>query len=218
MQDFYYGYGLAAAFSYSKQKVRLMFKTAIFVLGLFFSIHSSASLIKMSVDFTATEFNGLHDAPPSPENTITGSFSWIFDDTNINRSSPLSYFKVRADYLALKIDGRSYFSEEATLSTGFRFGEFSYIMLGADLNLDNVIIGGTDDFRLDICAPLNCLFANNVNTFTYSSSEYDNIFSSKEIQYSIRFNSVPAPPSILLLFFGLFALLTRKSWTKESSQ
>ncbi len=183
-------------------------KKIIGVLLLLCSTPAISGPINMFVEFSATNFSG-----PAPQATINGSLTWLYDDSLIN-SFGHSSFSDNPLTLTLSVGDHIYESDDVTMLTLFRFGEFSALDLGANLNGTHRVTGNTNDFFLGLCNSDNCLSSGFIDHFRYSIAGSNEIFVSNTVTSDITFTPVPVPSGMLMFptAFLLFGLLRKNKF------
>lgn len=169
------------------------------------SFYSSASLLRISVEFEATEFEDLFGSQQFPVQSIGGTTSFLIDTGN--NISGVYIGETLPSLLNLEIDGKTWSPAETLISYIFQGNVLTHFTLGGVISPSDSpfsITGTNNDFTID-------RQGNVPGGATVALQSLGTIFNSQTLTLDIAVTKVPTPPALYLMGLGIFALFYSRS-------
>jgi len=167
---------------------------------------ADAGLVTYQVDFTASGLSNYTDPGRSlpPFDPVTGSFTLTFDPAN-NYDDEANGITLNA--LNIGLPAQFLFTYDPTLFGGL-------LEIGSDPNGVNTLIGGTNDFYVEI---YDFLSTPTADYLAYTQATTEDGYDTSDVSATVTtLSTTPIPPS-LLLFTSALGSLGFAGWRRKQA-
>jgi hypothetical protein len=168
-------------------------KLILITIFIIIPFQSSASLMKVSVDFEAINFSDLFGTQQFPFSSISGSTDFLIDLSNNNSGIYIS--EVTPSFIDLNIDGKIWEPTETLISYIYQGDLLTHFTFGGVINsLDSPfgITGTENDFTIDFQGS---------GSASVALQRLGTIFNSQSLTLNTKTTLVSEPTTLFL--FGL---------------